>query len=128
MGNHPQQLGSWGERLAAEYLEKRNYTILARNYRSLFGELDLVAREEFNGDSCLVFVEVKTRTSQSSGYPEQAVTKGKWKRLLAAINDFQEEHPHITEDWRIDVIAIQRISTGQAPQIVHFENVINADD
>ena len=128
MATHQQEIGSWGEDLAAEFLVRRNYTILARNYRTLSGEIDLVAREDLGGEFSLVFVEVKTRTNESFGYPEQAVTRRKWECLLRTISDFQEEHPQFEHDWRIDVIAIQRLTKKQLPEIRHFENVIYSDD
>ncbi|MEW5941133.1 MAG: YraN family protein, partial [Chloroflexota bacterium] len=59
MSRPQQRVGRWGEQAAAEYLEKRGYLILARNFRTKHGEIDLIARQ----DNILVFVEVKARSS-----------------------------------------------------------------
>jgi putative endonuclease len=128
MGIHQQEIGRWGENLAADFLEKRRYSILERNYRTLSGEIDLVALQDFGKEMVLVFVEVKTRTSESFGYPEQAITRKKWDHLLRTINDFQDNHPQYEYDWRVDVIAVQRLSVDQSPDIKHFENVIFSND
>ena len=72
--------GAIGEQLAAEYLEKKGFVILDRNYRSgRFGEVDIVALEK----DFLCFIEVKTRTSSNFGSPAEAVghTKEKLKSL-----------------------------------------------
>ena len=128
MGTHQQEIGRWGENLATDYLEKRRYTILERNYRTLSGEIDLVALQDLGKEMILVFVEVKTRTNESFGYPEQAITRKKWDHLLRTINDFQDNHPQYEFDWRVDVIAVQRLSVNRSPDIKHYENVVFPND
>jgi len=128
MGNRQQEIGRWGENLAADFLEKRRYSILERNYRTLAGEIDLVALQDLGKEMVLVFVEVKTRTSGRFGYPEQAITRKKLDHLLRAINDFQDNHPQYEYGWRIDVIAVQQLSVNQSPNILHFESVIFSND
>lgn len=123
-----QQVGRWGEAVASRFLEKRGYQILARNARTPYGEIDLVARQK---DGCLVFVEVKTRTNAVFGYPEEAVDARKLKHMVAAAEAywlaFLEQHPEITGDpsWRIDVIAVQGRPGAKIEdiRIEHFENV-----
>jgi putative endonuclease len=127
VGTYNQEIGRWGEELAGWYLQQKGYHILAKNYRTAYGEIDLVALEKVEGESFLVFVEVKTRTSESFGYPEQALTRRKWDHLLASINQFQDDHPEIDHDWRVDVIAIQRLSVGDDPDFEHYENVVISD-
>jgi len=61
MSTSRQALGQWGESLAAHYLQQRGYTILARNVRTAYGEIDLVARQLEPPAAVTVFVEVKTR-------------------------------------------------------------------
>ncbi len=112
-------LGRQGEEIAAQYLQERGYHILARNVQTPHGEIDLVARKE----EVLVFVEVKMRTSQDSGYPEQAVTPRKQAHLLAAAEVYLQQHPESGETWQFDVIAIQR-PNKLPPQIAHFENIL----
>jgi len=128
-----QRVGSWGESLAAEYLRQRGYTILERNARTPYGEIDLVARQEqvhggqggaLPAGSVTVFVEVKTRTSTAFGLPEEAVTARKREHLLAAAQAYLQAHPDLEGDWRVDVIAILSSSSRKEPRITHFENAV----
>jgi putative endonuclease len=112
-----QRVGRWGEQAAAEYLEEKGYTILARNFRTQHGEVDIIARQE----NVLVFVEVKTRSSNRFGYPEHSVTPRKKMHILSAAEKYILEHPEF-QTWRVDVIAVEG-ETGEA-KIVHFENVV----
>lgn len=113
-------LGNWGEKIAAEYLLEKGYLILERNYRSSYGEIDLIVQI----DKVTVFVEVKTRSSNRFGYPEEAVTRAKMEHLYSSAQAYLQTHPEISGDWRIDVIAIAR-SRGVLPEeIVHFENIL----
>ena len=101
------------EAKACEYLEKKGYQIIERNYRSGKGEIDIVAFSE----KCLCFVEVKFRKNNAYGYPEDFVTH---KKLLM-IQQTAEAYI-IEKNWhgriRFDVISI----TGADP-IVHIEDV-----
>jgi putative endonuclease len=119
MSGPKQQVGRWGENVAAEFLEKKGWLILARNVRSPYGELDLVAQDE----KTTVFVEVKARTGGGFGLPEESITSIKRKHLLQAIQAYwqsKDEEPA----WRVDVIAIRGKPVEPAPQIEHFENAI----
>ncbi|MBN2549818.1 MAG: YraN family protein [Anaerolineales bacterium] len=130
MKTHRQALGAWGENQAAEYLQERSYTILERNARTPYGELDLVASQPMPriGDQpagqVVVFIEVKTRRSQAYGLPEEAVTERKKAHLLAAAQAYLQAHPELEGDWRVDVVAVEHTSADQEPVITHFENVI----
>ena len=120
MPTHRQKIGSWGEEQAVVYLKSCGYEIFARNVRTSFGEIDIVARK----DRTIVFVEVKTRTSQSFGFPEEAVTAKKQEHLIAAAQAFLQSHSHFDGDWRIDVIAISG-KPNQKPDILHFEDAVH---
>jgi len=120
------ELGKWGEQLAADFLIKQGYSIIARNARTPYGELDLVAQQlsEHNlGEMTTVFVEVKTRSSQTFGYPEESITPSKQEHLISAALHYLQEHPKLDQDWRIDVIAIERYQ-NRDPIIHHFENAL----
>ena len=119
--------GRWGEQQAAEYLVEQGYEILARNVRTAYGELDLVAREGMP-DSQIVIVEVKTRRSASLGYPEISVDRKKQAHLLAAAQAYLQAHPELSGEYRIDVIAIQALKAGAPAEIVHFQNAVRADE
>jgi putative endonuclease len=122
-----QELGRRGEKLAADFLSKQGYSILARNVHTPYGELDLVAEQRDTSnpaENLIVFVEVKSRRSQSFGYPEDSITANKREHLISAAQHFLQEHPGLGDDWRIDVIAIE-IYKNRAPIINHFENAIH---
>jgi putative endonuclease len=115
-----QDLGKWGESLAADYLGQRGYLLLERNARTPYGELDLVMRQ----GQVTVFVEVKTRASGACGLPEESITPRKQAHLLNAARAFLQSHTELDGDWRVDVIAIRRLP-GVPPEVVHFENVLH---
>jgi putative endonuclease len=116
--NHRQIFGAWGEAQAAAFLEKKGLKILARNYRTNKGELDLIARD---GED-LVFIEVKTRKNLDFGYPEEAVTANKIGHLIEAAEAYLFEHIE-EQSWRLDVIAIQGIQGQENPDIEWFQDV-----
>ncbi len=119
MNTYRQRLGKWGEDIAVQYLSQKGYTILARNVRTEFGEIDIVAQQ---GDT-MIFIEVKTRTTQDFGYPESALTDQKKFHLIRAIQAYlqkEETEPHA---WQVDILAIQR-EKGKEPLIEHFENAL----
>ena len=114
---HNQRIGKWGEDTAVEYLAERGYEIVARNTRTPYGEIDIIARQ---GD-VTIFVEVKTRTSNTMGLPEESITPRKREHMLAAAEHYAAEHE--IDHWQIDVIAIEG-KPGAEPKITHFENAI----
>ncbi len=114
--NHTQRTGRQGEALAADYLQKRGYRLVAQNVRTPHGEIDIIAQK----DALTVFVEVKTRTSRTFGPPEIAITPRKQAHMLASAAHYAQENG--LESWRIDVVAIEMFLSP--PRITHFENVI----
>ncbi len=116
-----QQVGRRGEDIAARYLAARGYHIVARNVRTPYGEIDLIARL---GDE-LVFVEVKTRTSTAYGWPEEAVTQRKLAHLSAAALAWLEAHAPDTALWRVDVIAVRLFPGLETVEVRHFEDVLS---
>ena len=73
---HKKILGKAGEKLVVKYLKKQGYTLLKRNYKTPFGEADIVAQDNDE----VVFIEVKTRTGDSFGCPREAVDSHKQNR------------------------------------------------
>ena len=97
------EIGREGEKLAAAYLEERGYTILHHNWRYSHYEIDLIALK----DNLLHFVEVKYRSSNWHGHPEEAVTKKKVKALLQAVDQYLFLNPQY-DNFHLDVISITR--------------------
>ena len=108
-----------GESLAEGFLKEKGFKILARNYRTPYGELDIVAEDE-NG---LVFVEVKTRSNLVFGYGETAVESLKIEHLTASADYFLETEQISTDTWRIDVISVFLKESEDHPEFAWFENV-----
>ena len=115
-----QRLGRWGEGVALSYLEEKGYQVVERNFRTRFGEIDLIMKKE----ELLVFVEVKTRSGLGFGFPEEAVTANKRLHLLEAIQSYWLLQPQAEGAWRVDVVAVVGQPGRENPQIEHFENAI----
>ncbi|MEL6656135.1 MAG: YraN family protein [Bacteroidota bacterium] len=110
------ELGELGEKLAANFLEANGYTILARNWRANRAEIDIIAQL----DETLIFVEVKTRSTDFFGAPEESITKRKKRLLAAAATAYMQETGH---EWaiRFDIISII-MQLGKAPKLEHYED------
>lgn len=109
--------GERGERRAAEYLKRKGFCLLARNYRTCRGEIDLICTD----DRYLVFVEVKTRSSTAFGLPREAVTYGKQKKLILTARQWLQEHP-TTLQPRFDVVEILVSPNYNTCRIHHISN------
>lgn len=114
---HNRQIGKWGEDAAAAFLMGRGLAIVARNARTPYGEIDIVAKQ---GD-VTVFVEVKTLRTSQNFFPEHNVTARKREHMLACAEHYAAEHE--IDHWQIDVISIEGKPTA-TPKITHFENAI----
>ncbi len=113
--------GNRGERVAAKLLKGKGYRILARNCRSRWGEIDLIARD---GDT-IVFVEVKTRSNTDAGRPEDAVTATKQRQISRAAAVWLHHNRLDNHRCRFDVIAIVWRS-GAEPLIEHYLSAFEA--
>ncbi|MDP2642457.1 MAG: YraN family protein [Candidatus Peregrinibacteria bacterium] len=117
-------LGKTGEVIAEKFLIANNYKILQKNVYFREGELDIVAFEIITQE--IVFVEVKTRSSNLFGEPEESVThEKKIKTLKAAINFLNLAREIRHKSWRIDVIAVKLTREGKFLGIKHFKNILN---
>ncbi|KAB7746043.1 YraN family protein [Nostocoides sp. F2B08] len=113
-------LGDVGEALAARYLTERGARVLARNWRCLEGELDLVVVEP---DGVVVAVEVKTRRGVGFGDPVEAVTSVKQQRLRRLLAQWLRQNPAVAASGlRIDVVGVL-IRRGQPIQVRHITGV-----
>jgi putative endonuclease len=104
-------LGDRGEDLAAAALKKQGYKILARNYITPLGEIDLVARQ----GKTVVFVEVKTRTGHGYGSPQEAVHPAKQARLRRLAEYYLKQQRLQSAPVRFDVVGI--IIADEGPQV-----------
>ncbi|SRR5690606_12705452 len=111
------ETGGIGENLAAEYLVAKGFEVVARNYRWKKAEIDLIVKR----DKWLIFVEVKTRSSNAWGEPESFVSDLQRRLIYSAA----EEYIYNT-NWlgniRFDIVSVK---TCTPPEIVHFEDAIS---
>ena len=108
-----------GESEARKRLESMGYQTVATNYRTRFGEIDIIARDRAE----TVFVEVKTRRSRAYGFPEEAITASKARKLVAAAQIYLATQGKRGADWRIDVVVIE---LGRGGEIERLEVIRNA--
>jgi putative endonuclease len=109
------ELGKKGEKLAIDFLIENDYKILEKNYRYLKAEVDIIARKK----DVLVVVEVKTRSSDYFGNPQDFITPKKIKLLVSAI-DYYVVQRDLNVEVRFDIIAI--IHQKNKTKIEHLEN------
>lgn len=111
--------GAWGEALAAKYLQKKRYKVLATNYRTRFGEIDLIVCNRKN----LVFVEVKLRKSNQFAEALEYVDRHKQDRIRTTAEIYLAEFP-TTLQPRFDVIEIYAPQGTETlhPVVNHMED------
>lgn len=107
-----------GEKGARDYLEKKGYKILAANYKTKVGEIDLIAADK----GTLVFVEVKARTSDAFGQPIEAVTPYKVRKIVLVAKQFMLQKRVGDVPVRFDVIEIL------GDRLRHTENAFTLND
>jgi putative endonuclease len=118
--SYRQHIGRWGEQVAEAYLLKSGLELVGRNVRTASGEIDLV----MSSNEGLVFVEVKTRTNDSYGMPEAALTETKQTHLLAAAQEFLQTLPEPIPAWRVDVVAVRGKPGQDEVEVTWFENAL----
>ena len=109
------ELGEKGEQLAVDYLLENNYKIVARNYRFLKAEVDIIAQKE----NVLICIEVKTRSTADFGNPQDFINSKKIKLLVAAMDNYVVEND-LDVEVRFDIVAI--IKQKNAFQIEHLKD------
>lgn len=112
------ELGAWGEQVAVDYLQGRGLSVLERNWRCRYGELDIIAADA----GTVVFVEVKTRAGDLFGEATAAVTPAKVRRLRRLAGLWLAAQERSWAAVRIDVIGI-RVGRRREPEITHLQAV-----
>lgn len=112
--------GRWGESVAAEFLRKKRYTLLATNYRCRFGEIDLIAENR----EYIVFVEVKLRKSADFAQARESVDRRKQERIKQSAALYLSLHDPLQKQPRFDVIEVYAPEGVQTkyPEIHHLED------
>ncbi|PKO21750.1 MAG: YraN family protein [Chloroflexi bacterium HGW-Chloroflexi-1] len=118
-------LGQQGEDYVAGYLARQGFAVLARNWRTRAGELDIIAQD----GAWLVFVEARARRRRAGGgtptlgSPEESVTPRKQARLVAMAAAYLFEHPW-DGPWRIDVVALEFRPDGSVARLNHLRDAV----
>lgn len=110
-------IGKIGEEIAQNYLIQKGYKIITTNYRSRFGEIDIIAFK----DGCTVFVEVKFRSSLVFGRPLEAITRSKLRKLIKTAQFYLFGQKKVNSEYRFDAIEIFGSTTDY--KIDHVENI-----
>jgi putative endonuclease len=113
--------GKIGENEAAGFLESLGFQILIRNYKALGSEIDIIAREK----DIVCFVEVKSRSSERFGSPEEAVTPAKRQKIARAALKFIQENGLQDRSCRFDVVAITRQAGKERFSLIRDAFVLN---
>jgi len=117
MGTVSALTGKAGEEEAVKLLTEKGYRILERNWLFRKKEIDVIACNE----ACIAFIEVKTRTDGYLEAPSEAVTRTKQKYIIAAANEYIQQH-NISKEVRLDVISVVLNKDGSLKEIEHTEN------
>jgi putative endonuclease len=110
-------IGDFGQQLAADFLLKRGYLILAEKYYTREGEIDIVAQK----DQQIIFIEVKTRSSAKFGLPEEAIDRQKKEKMQQAALLYLQEKPISDDNYRFDCLAIEIDKKNKKAVIRHHK-------
>ena len=114
------ETGILGEKLARDFLKQKGYRILETNYRCVYGEIDIVARQ----GECLVFLEVRTRSDSSFGVPEESITPAKMRHIEKCAQHYLQCCGKTPSSWRVDVVAVE-LDPGKRPKRIEIiENAL----
>lgn len=122
MNKNTKLTGNFGEEITEKYLIKKKYKILERNYTTKLGEIDIIAANKSN----IIFVEVKTRGVNSLGFPAEAVTKSKQKKIIKTAFLYLMSN-HCELQPRFDVSEVY-ISENKRYKINYIENAFIQED
>ena len=113
--------GAWGEALAAEFLRKKHYKLVAAGFQCRFGEIDIIAEK----DKTIIFVEVKTRAENSIVSPREAVDSRKQQRIILTANDYISKTETLLQP-RFDVAEVTTLSRADGTTGYRLNYIENA--
>ena len=123
MTGRGKRLGDEGERIAADVLRGQGYRVLETNFRCKAGEIDIIAED----GGTLVFVEVKARTGERFGTPQDAVTAAKRGRIVRAAQWYLAEKKWQDRKCRFDVVSVKYGPAGSRPRVDIIRDAFSAD-
>jgi len=129
MKSDNKQVGAIGEDAAAQFLRKKDYQILERNFHTRWGEIDIIAREKRKDPIFpkIVFVEVKTKTGDQYGEPWEMINRNKYQQVKNMAQVYLTKNGLGEVPCRIDVIGVWLDLEHEVEKIKHWENVTELD-
>lgn len=117
--------GKRGEQFAVEFLTSNGFHVIDRNFRIRGGEIDIIAIETDpqTKEKTLVFIEVKTRSSDEFGAPLEAIGYYKMRALIKATQFYKMKHPKLPDLMRIDAVSVMLNGEGQLLDIELVKNI-----
>ncbi len=115
-----------GEELATQFLQKKGYKIIERNFRKRYGEIDIIALDGSTGtglDQTLVFIEVKTKNNSNYGEPLESITPWKLHSVIKTAHFYKMTHPKLPDRMRIDAVSVKLFRRGNSDFIEHIQNI-----
>lgn len=119
MNQYKQNIGDFGQQLAGQFLISKQHQILEEKYYTRLGEIDIIAEK----NNQLLFIEVKTRTSEKFGRPEEAVSQSKKEKMNEAVLQYLSENNINHDNYRLDIIAVLIDKGEMVAKIRHLKNV-----
>ena len=112
------EVGRSGETVAKQYLQKNGYSIVEENHKTKYAEIDLIVRDK----GVLVFVEVRAKSGELFGTPEDSITRNKIRKLIKNANAYVVRKNY-NESYRIDVVCIIFANDKKVKRISHYKNI-----
>ncbi len=112
-----------GEDIAADYLSKNGFSIIARNFKTQNGEVDIIAIDTSEKEKTLSFVEVKTRISTQYGTPLEAIVPWKLAAIIRTAQYYKATHSNLPEKLRIDAVAVRLSPAHSVLDIELIKNI-----
>lgn len=110
--------GKFSEELACRFLHGKGFVVIERNYRSRYGEIDVI----FEDNGQLIFCEVKSKFSHDYGMPEEEFGNQKYQRFNLTILDYLSKRNINHDNYRIDLLAMDLDPATQTCKIRHYKN------
>lgn len=114
--------GKVGEGLALSFLKKQGYSIIAKNYKTRLGEIDIIGKDK----SCVSFVEVRSTNSRVFGAPEHTIDRRKQRQIAKVALSYIKRYGLEDKDCRFDVVCIEGVGSA-SPNICLIKNAFDLD-
>jgi len=114
------EVGKLGEKIAQKFLKKKGFRIRETGFRCAQGEIDIIAEKK----NCLIFVEVRTKSSLAFGTPEESISQAKKEKLVASALAYTSTHSRLPPLWRIDIVAVELDERGKTKRVELIENAV----